>query len=455
MGTQFFDLVITGGKVFLSQGKAPPYVHSLQELDLGISSGIVQSIAPNLKGKGRSEIDAQGLVVLPGVIDSQVHFREPGHTHKEDLESGSQAAVLGGVTSFLDMPNTQPNTVTAESLKEKVKAATGRSWANFGFFIGACEENIDELKTLETLPHCAGVKIFMGSSTGSLLMAEDSSLTRALASGRRSVAIHSEDESLLEANAKKLFTEDKAYSPSLHPQWRSEQVALSSTKRIVQIARAQKRRIHILHMTTQEELEFLKDKKDICTIEVTPQHLTLAAPECYQELGTLAQMNPPIREARHREALWKALNSGLIDVIGSDHAPHTLEEKSRPYPQSPSGMPGVQTLLPLMLDHVHNQRTSLERIVEMCCLEPARVYGLSTKGRIAEGKCADLTLVDLNKTWTVHNKDMATRSGWTPFDGKKLTGSPEVTIVQGVPVTRDRALLSPPETPGKALIFDF
>ena len=194
-------------------------------------------------------------------------------------------------------------------------------------------------------------------------------------------------------------------------------------------------------MTTAEELEFLKDHKDLCTIEVTPQHLTLNAPECYDRLGTLAQMNPPLREKRHQQALWKALNDGLIDVIGSDHAPHTLEEKAKPYPNSPSGMPGVQTLLPLMLNHVHEGRTSLERVVEMCALEPARIYGLRHKGRLSEGYDADLTLVDLAKKWEIQNKDMATRSGWTPFDGKKVVGSPEITVIRGEIATQDRTLV--------------
>ncbi len=452
--SESYDLVITEGKVLISEGTSRPYTHRFETVDVGVTQGKIVKIGPGLAAHAREVINAKGLVVLPGVIDSQVHFRDPGHPHKEDLETGSKAAVLGGVTSFLDMPNTSPNTISAGDLQLKVDTAQKKSWAHFGFFIGACEENASELATLERLPHCSGVKIFMGSSTGSLLMSEDSSLKKALASGARRMAIHSEDENLLKANFQKIFSQGGEHSPALHPEWRSVEVATSSTRRIVKIAQEFGRPLHILHLTTAEELEILRQHKDLCTLEVTPQHLTLSAPDCYERLGTLAQMNPPIREQRHQEALWKALNEGLIDVIGSDHAPHTLDEKSKPYPTSPSGMPGVQTLLPLMLDHVHKGRTTLERVLEMCALEPARIYGIKSKGRIAPGFDADFTLVDLKKEWTIENKDMASRCGWTPFDGKKVTGSPEITIVAGQIATRDRKLAAARPSSVRALVFD-
>jgi dihydroorotase len=455
MSEKDFDLVITGGDVLISEGLSRPYTHRWAQVDIGIKEGQIAEIALGLTQRAKEVYQAKGLKVLPGAIDTQVHFREPGATHKEDLQTGSLSAVLGGVTSFFDMPNTSPPTTTREELERKVAFAQGRCWANFAFFIGACEENIPQLKDLEKLPHCSGIKIFMGSSTGSLLMDSDASLELALRSGTRRVAIHSEDEQLLIQNKQAIFQGPGPFSAGLHHKWRSEKVALSSTKRIIKIARETGRPVHILHMTTAEELEFLKDHKDICTIEVTPQHLTLSAPDCYERLGTLAQMNPPIREQRHQDALWSALNAGLIDVIGSDHAPHTLEEKANPYPKSPSGMPGVQTLLPLMLHHVNSGRTSLERVVEMCALEPSRIYGLKQKGRIQKGWDADLVVVDLNQEWTVHNQDMATRSGWTPFAGMKLKGSPEATIVNGKIITEARKLRPTAKPTGSALNFSW
>lgn len=392
--------------------------------------------------EGAAEVfDASGLTVLPGVIDSQVHFREPGLTHKEDLETGTRGAVLGGVTCVFEMPNTKPSTTTAEQFEQKLTLARGRVWSDISFFIGATPENVAELPKLELHPNCCAIKIFMGSSTGDLLIEEEQNLRRILASGRRRVAIHAEDE--LRLRERKALVEGKD-DPRLHPFWRDEETAIIATTRLLKVARETKRAVHVLHVTTAEEMELLKAAKDVATCEVTPQHLTLAAPECYERLGTLAQMNPPIRDARHREALWKALNDGTVTVIGSDHAPHTREEKAKPYPSSPSGMTGVQTLLPIMLDHVNKGRLTLERLVELVCVNNARLYGARGKGEIKVGNDADFTIVDLGRERTIENSWIASRVGWTPFDGVKVKGWPIATIVRGHVVMRDDQVIAKP-----------
>ena len=323
-----FDLVIKGGEVFTPSG--------LRRCDLGITGERIAAIDNIDEGQAAEVFDAAGLTVLPGIIDTQVHFREPGLEHKEDLESGSRAAAMGGVTSFFEMPNTSPSTLSAEDLADKLARAEGRAWCDHAFFMGAARENLDDLPILERLPGCAGVKVFMGSSTGSLLVETDEDLRAVLTNGTRRVAIHSEDEARLRD---RFALVRGGADPGKHPLWRDVETALTATRRLLALARAAGRRVHVLHVTTAEELPLLADNKDIATVEVTPQHLTLAAPECYERFGTLAQMNPPIREARHREALWRAVSEGLVDVVGSDHAPHTREEKAGDYPATPSGMP--------------------------------------------------------------------------------------------------------------------
>jgi dihydroorotase len=393
-------------------------------------------------------IDAKGLHLLPGVIDSQVHFREPGLTHKEDLETGTRGAALGGVTAVFEMPNTKPATTTAELFAAKLKLAENRAWTDYSFFIGACPENITDLAELELHPNCCAIKIFMGSSTGSLLIEEESHLQKILEQGHRRIAVHAEDEARL--RERRHLVEGKN-DPRLHPYWRDEQTALIATERLIRLARKTKRQVHVLHVTTAEEMAFLKNAKDIATVETTPQHLTLAAPDCYDKLGTLAQMNPPIREARHQKALWHAINDGTVTVLGSDHAPHTREEKSKDYPNSPSGMTGVQTLLPVMLDHVNKGRLSLERLVELVSRNPARLYNAIGKGEIRLGGDADLTLVDLNREQTITNSWIASRVGWTPFDGMTVKGWPVGTIIRGHIVMRDGQLNGTPS--GRAVQF--
>ena len=427
-----YDLIIRGGTAATPNGIAPA--------DVAIRAGRIAAIGA-VDGSAAEAIDARGLHVLPGVIDTQVHFREPGLEHKEDLATGTAAAALGGVTAVFEMPNTRPSTLTADDLADKRRRAQGRVWCDIAFFIGAAAENADQLGELERLPGCAGVKMFMGSSTGNLLVADEDNIRRVLANGRRRMAVHSEDEARL--RERHALVKDGA-DVAMHPVWRDVETALISTQRLLRLARAAARRVHVLHVTTAEEIPILAANKDIATVETTPQHLTLVAPECYERLGTLAQMNPPIRESRHREALWRAVEQGIVDCIGSDHAPHIREEKAKPYPQSPSGMPGVQTLLPLLLDHMNAGRLTLERLIDLTSTGPARLYGIAGKGRIAVGYDADLTLVDLKAQRTIRQSWIASRCAWTPFDGMSVTGWPIATLVRGRIVMRDDQLIGAP-----------
>ena len=433
-----FDLKLAGGTVHLPSGPA--------ETDVWVTDGRVAQIGG--QGDAGSVIDCTGLDVLPGVIDTQVHFREPGLVHKEDLESGSRAAVLGGVTAVFEMPNTNPNTDNADAIADKLARARNRMWCDHAFYVGATAENADQLAELERLPGTAGVKIFMGSSTGNLLVDDDANLMRALRSGHRRVAIHAEDETRMNERVGERVTGD----PRSHPVWRDDESALIATRRILRLAREARRRVHVLHVTTPAELELLGQNKDVASCEVTPQHLTLAGEEAYPRLGTYAQMNPPIRSGAHRDGLWYWLNQGVPDVIGSDHAPHTTEEKDRPYPASPSGMPGVQTLLPLMLDHVAAGRMTLQRLIDMTSAGPQRLFGLVGKGRIAVGYDADFSVVDLKKRWSVEDPWLASRAGWSPFTGATLTGKPVGTIVRGQQVMWEDQLAA--QATGAPLRFD-
>ena len=426
------EMVLTGGTIVTRDG--------IHRADIAIRDGTIAGIGRD--ARGGQKLDITGLTVLPGVIDSQVHFREPGHEQKENLESGTRAALLGGVCSVFEMPNTAPPTTTAEALDDKFRRARGRAWVDHAFFIGASPDNIEDLAELERLPGCTGVKIFMGSSTGTLLVPDDKSLARVLASGTRRCAIHAEDEDRL--NERKALITDGA-SVEIHPEVRDPVSALRATRRILELARAAGRPVHVLHISTADELPILAATKDIATAETTPNHLTLTAPQCYRELGALAQMNPPVRDQAHQDALWEqGIRGGVIDVIGSDHAPHTLEEKALPYPQSPSGMPGTQTLLPVMLDHVHHGRLTLERLAELASWMPARIYGASRKGALAIGYDADLTIVDLNATRTIRNDWIASPAGWTPFNGKTVRGWPIMTMIRGRVAMREDEVLGSP-----------
>jgi dihydroorotase len=431
------ELVLSGGTVHTPSG---PVV-----ADVAVRDGKILGVGSYPDAAKR--IDCTGLDVLPGVIDSQVHFREPGLEHKEDLETGSRAAVMGGITAVFEMPNTNPNTDTEERVLDKLKRAHHRMYCDHAFYVGATADNAVALADLERIPGTAGVKIFMGASTGSLLVAEDEQLARVLAHGRRRVAIHAEDEARMNAR-KDLRVEG---DPSSHPVWRDDESAVLATQRILRLAREARRPIHILHITTPAELELIAQHRDVATCEVTPQHLTLAAEDAYPRIGTFAQMNPPIRSAAHRDGLWHWLRAGVPDVIGSDHAPHTREEKAKTYPNSPSGMPGVQTLLPLMLDHVAKGRMTLERLIDMTSSGVQRVFGLVGKGRIAVGYDADFTVVDRKGTFTVTEEWGESRCGWTPFAGMELEGRVVGTIVRGHSAMWEGQLAN--EAQGEALRF--
>jgi dihydroorotase len=437
-----FDLLVRGGLCVTPSGTA--------RADVGVRDGRIAAVGALGAARAGETLDASSLHVLPGLVDPHVHFREPGLVHKEDLATGSASAVLGGVTSVLEMPNTVPPTTDAEALADKLARAAGRAHCDHAFFVGATAANLHLLEELERRPGCAGIKVFMGSSTGGLLLDGDGPLEEALRRTRRRVAVHAEDEPRL--GDRRALRE--AGRPASHALWRDAETAVRATRRLVALAVRLGRRVHVLHATTAEEMALFADAdaRAAATVEVTPQHLTLEAPGCYERLGTLAQMNPPIREARHRDALWAAVRGGVVDVLGSDHAPHTLEEKARPYPESPSGMPGVQTLLPVMLGHVHAGRLTLERLAALTSAGPARVFGIAGKGEIAVGRDGDLVLVDLRARRRISREGLATRCGWTPFEGLDVHGWPVATVLRGRVVMRDGALVGPP--PGRPLRFE-
>ncbi len=433
-----FDLILRNGTVVNQDGTGPR--------DIGISGGRIAAIGALAGSDAGEVIDCHGLHILPGVIDTQVHFREPGLEHKEDLETGSRAAVLGGVTGVFEMPNTNPPTTSEAALTDKVRRGTDRMHCDFAFWVGGTRENAGEVAELERLPGAAGIKVFMGSSTGSLLVEDDESVRAILRATRRRSAFHSEDEFRLRERA----GERKADDPSSHPVWRDVEAAVRSTTRLLRLARETGARIHVLHISTADEIALLADAKDVASCEATPHHLTLSADD-YEKLGTLLQMNPPVRDAAHRSGIWAGIGNGVIDVLGSDHAPHTLEEKAQPYPQSPSGMTGVQTLVPVMLDHVAKGRLTLERLVDLTSHGPARLFGIARKGRIAVGYDADLTVVDLRRRETITNAQAGSRAGWTPYDGVQVTGWPVGTVVRGRRVMWEGDLLTP--STGQPILF--
>ena len=435
---QTFDTIFRSGMVVNQDGVALR--------DIGVTGGRIAAIG-NLGTASAGEIiDATGLHILPGVVDSQVHFREPGLEHKEDLESGSRSAVLGGVTAVFEMPNTKPLTTSAETLEDKVRRGRHRMHCDFAFWVGGTRDNAHEVADLERLPGAAGIKVFMGSSTGDLLVEDDDGVRSILKNTRRRAAFHSEDEFRLREREGLRVAND----PSSHPVWRDEIAALKCTQRLVQIARETGARIHVLHISTAEEIDFLGNHKDVASCEATPHHLTLDASQ-YATLGTLIQMNPPVRDARHRDGVWKGIGQGIVDVLGSDHAPHTLEEKLKAYPASPSGMTGVQTMVPIMLDHVNAGRLSIERFVDLSSHGPNRLFGMARKGRIAVGYDADLTIVDMKRRETITNAQVGSKAGWTPYDGKIVTGWPVGTIIRGLKVMWEGEIVTPSQ--GEPVLF--
>jgi dihydroorotase len=426
-----FDLIVRGGEVVNHAGRGLA--------DVGVRAGKIAAIGDLAQASAGQVFDAKGLTILPGVIDTQVHFREPGLEWKEDLQSGSLAAVMGGVVGVFEMPNTEPTTTDEEALADKLARARGRMHCDHAFYVGGTHENARFLGELERLPGCCGVKVFMGASTGTLLVQDDEGVEMVLRHVNRRAAFHSEDEYRLAERRPLARTGDW----TSHPEVRDVESAISSTNRLVRIARKLGKRIHVLHVTTGEEIDILSRNKDVASVELTPQHLTLTGPEAYERLKGYAQMNPPIRDASQQPGLWRAIEMGVADVLGSDHAPHTSEEKARPYPASPSGMPGVQTLVPVMMNHVAAGRLTLERFVDLTSHGANRLFGIAGKGRLAEGYDADITIVDLKARRTLRHADMKSRVGWTPFDGMTVTGWPMATIIRGTVVMRDDELVAP------------
>jgi dihydroorotase len=410
--------LITGATCLLPTGEA--------RVDVLIENDKILAVDPpaGLRSRTDETIRAEGLHLLPGVVDDQVHFREPGLTHKEDLHTATRACAKGGVTSFLEMPNTKPTTTTVERLHEKLALAATKCHVNYGFYIGATPDNVRELQAATRTP---GIKIFIGSSTGDLLVDEQAALERIFAETSLPICAHCEDESTVRANAARL---NGGGSYADHSRIRDEAAAVIATKRATELAVRHRHRFHVLHVSTAAEVPLLKEHHNLITAEVCPHHLFFNVGD-YARLGSRVQMNPSVKTAADNAGLWQALLDGTIQVIATDHAPHTLEEKSQPYPKSPSGLPAVENSLALLLDQVNRGRCTLSQVVHWMCDAPARVWDLVGKGRIADGYDADLVLVDMNKSATIRDEEQLTKSRWSPWHGVTLTGWPVRTWVRG------------------------
>ena len=433
-----YSLIIKNGSCYIG-GK-------FENIDLAITGSKIKKIG-KIDLNSSKVFDATGKIVLPGVIDTQVHFREPGENDAENLESGSRAAVAGGVTSVFEMPNTNPPTSTFKEFNNKIISAKNRMFCNYAFYFGATPDNMKELASVNTLKGCCGVKLFVGSSTGNLLVSQEEDIEKVISISSKIISVHSEDENIL-LSRKKFIKEGDVTS---HPVWRNEECALESTKRVVRIAQKYKKKIHILHVSTKQEIDFFSKKRENVTFEITPQHLTLFAPDCYKKLKTYSQMNPPLRTKDHHDRLWDAVKNSLVSTIGSDHAPHTKEEKNKKYPLSPSGMPGVQTLLPVMLDHVNKGKLKIEQLIKLVCENPCDLFGIRNKGYLKENYDADLTIVDMNKEILIKDSWIESKCGWTPFNNFKVKGFPVATIVNGEIVMENGKIIS--SAKGKPLTF--
>ena len=420
-----FDLILKNGTVFTPE--------ATEITDIAVKNGKIVDFGSF--DNAEEIIDCTNLFVFPGLIDTQCHFREPGGEHKETLETGTLSAALGGVTGIFEMPNTNPLTITPEAMEFKLKKAHETSYVDFAFYFGGTAEYAEHLSEWENIDGVCGIKIFMGASNGDLLSATDEEIDAIVANGKRVIAVHAEDESIMNENKVTILGDSN--DVAMHYKWRSEESCLNATKRIVSIAKKYSRKVHILHITTAQEMAFLKANKDIASAEVLANHLTLHAPDCYDIFGTLAQQNPPIREKHHQDALWAAIADGTVDIVASDHAPHTLDEKSGTYPNTPSGTPGVKTLIPIMLNHVHEGRLSYERLVDLMAYGPYRIHKIKNKCLIRKGFNADFTVVDPKAEHIISNAEQASKSGWTPYDGKKVIGFPTMTIIGGKTIMRD------------------
>jgi dihydroorotase len=417
----------------------------IESVSVLIEDGRIASIDAASQTVADEVVDATGLHLMPGVIDDQVHFREPGLTHKENLTAASHACAKGGVTTFLEMPNTKPAAITRELVGDKYALAAKKSLVNYGFYIGATPNNIKELSLARDIP---GIKIFIGSSTGDLLVDDQETLERIFAETSLPITAHCEDETTVRANAARLAGSTDVAD---HSRIRDHQAAMIATRRAFDLAKRHQHRFHLLHVSTGAETELLADHQGLITAEACTPHLLFDTRD-YQRLGTLIQANPSVKTEQDQQQLWQALIDNRIQVIATDHAPHTLEEKQQSYPQSPSGMPSIENSLALMLNEVHRGRLTLERVVEAMCDAPARVWDIVGKGRIAEGYDADLVLVDLKQKQLVQNQTQLTYCGWSPWHGCELTGWPVRTWVLGHEVYRDGQIVS--EQPGQAAQYD-
>ena len=432
------DLIVRNGTCFIDG--------NLSKYDIGVQNGKITHIGDLTKEQSSNTINADGKIVFPGLMDTQVHFREPGSVDAEDLHSGSRAAIVGGITSVFEMPNTNPPTTNFEEFKKKINLGK-RMYCNHAFYFGATAENYEILEKLKNLEGCCGIKLFAGSSTGNLLVDKEEDIEKVFKHASKVVAVHSEDEEILKLRKKLIQKGDV----KTHPVWRNEEVAISSTRKIVKIAKRLNKKAHILHVTTKDEVDFLSQNKGNITFEITPQHLTMYAPDCYDKLGSYAQMNPPIRDKSHYDRLWYAIRNDYNDTIGSDHAPHLKINKEKEYPDSPSGMPGVQTILPVMLNHMNDGKIKLNQIVKFLCENPVKIFGIKNKGYIKKDFDADFTIVDLNKVIEIKNENIESKCGWSPFDGYKFKGTPIYTIIAGEIKMQDGKIIGEPT--GKPLNF--
>lgn len=428
-----YDLLIRHGTCLLPWGRT--------ETDIGVRQGRIATLQATQTDTADTELNATHLHILPGLIDPHVHLRDPGDAAVESIPTGTKAAILGGLTAVFDMPNTNPAITDPDTLAWKQAYVPQNAYCDFGIYIGATKHNANALGFMETAEGVCAIKLFAGSTTGDLLVEDDEGIERVMRSGRRRIAFHSEDEYRLRAR-RPMFTTGMPYAS--HMEWRDEECAFLGTRRIIALARKTARPAHIVHVSTAEELDYLSAHKDIATCEVLLNHLTQIAPDCYERLGGYAVMNPPIRGQRHYEAAWAAINDGIVDTVGSDHAPHSRAAKEKPWPETAAGLTGIQTLVPIMLDHVNAGRLTLERMVDLMSAGPARVYGALNKGRLAVGYDADFTIVDLKKTRTIEENWIVTPAGWTPFAGMQVTGWPLATIIRGHTVMQDDTIVGPP-----------
>ncbi len=435
------SLILKNGQVY--------YDDQLQKLDILIEKNKIIKIEKNIEPNNSEVQDCEGLTIFPGFIDTHVHFREPGHPEKETLESGSRAAVIGGITGTFEMPNTSPITDSLETLNDKLKRAKDNMHCNYAFYFGATNENSDKLSYLKGLDGCCGVKMFVGSSTGDLLVKDDFYIEQVIKHSPKIVSIHSEDEDML-ISRKNIIEEGNVKS---HYKWRSVECAMSSTQKLIKLSNKHKKRIHILHITTKDEIDYVRDNKpEFATLETTPQHLTMFGPDIYDQINTFAQINPPIRTKEHQEGLWKGVDDNVISIIGSDHSPHTKEEKNRPYPKSPSGMPGTQTIGLIMTDYYLKGKISLKKLVSLLCKNPCKIFGIENRGEIKEGNIADLTIYKLNKSFLIKDDWIESNCKWTPFNGREVDVSPFGTIIGGHKVVWEQKLLS--KGKGKPYVFN-